>query len=229
MNSPAQTVESLQHDFDRIAVLPEEKWNHNVYYHNFLLSHVPYRCQHALEIGCGTGGFSQRLAQRAENVLAVDLSSQMVRVGRANCTHYQNIEFVDSDILDYALPGNHFDCIATLTTLHHLPLAAVLKKIKEALKPGGVFLGLDLYRRSSAYDLAFDGMAYPISLVLRVIKTGRLRASLEMRRAYLDHDKTDRFLTLQEVGNICADVIPGALVRRHLFWRYSIVWTKPSE
>jgi len=228
MNSP-QTVESLQHDFDRIAVLPEEKWNHNVHYHNFLLSHVPDRCQQALEIGCGTGGFSRRLAQHAENVLAIDLSSQMVRVGRANSADHQNIEFVQGDILDYALPGNHFDCIATLTTLHHLPLAAVLKKIKEALKPGGAFLGLDLYRRSNAHDLTFDGIAFPTSLLLRVIKTGRVRASLEMRRAYLDHEKTDRFLTLQEVADICAGVIPGAVVRRHLFWRYSIVWTKPSE
>jgi hypothetical protein len=25
------------------------------------------------------------------------------------------------------------------------------------------------------------------------------------------------------------DLLPGARVRRHLFWRYSLVWRKPGE
>ena len=167
MRSP-QTVESLQRDFDRIALLPEESWNHNSHYHSFLLSHIPESCDQILEIGCGTGKFSQLLAQRASKVLAIDLSPQMIRVAQENSARYSNIDFVLGDVLEYPLPANHFDCIATLTTLHHLPFAPVLKKIKQALKPQGVFLCLDLYRRSNATDLFFDGIAYPLSLALSI-------------------------------------------------------------
>ncbi|HEX7297034.1 MAG TPA: class I SAM-dependent methyltransferase, partial [Pyrinomonadaceae bacterium] len=157
MNSPTQTVETLQHDFDRIALLPEEKWNHNSHYHGFLLSQIPTSCEHVLEIGCGCGRFSQLLAQRSRKVLAIDLSSEMIRVSRENSTRYPNIDFVLSDILEYPLPANHFDCIATLTTLHHLPLAAILRKVSEALKPGGVFINLDLYRWAKPSDFVFSG------------------------------------------------------------------------
>lgn len=228
MNS-LQTVESLQHDFDRIALLPDEKWNHNSHYHNLLLSQLPDNCEHILEIGCGTGRFSHFLAQRAAKVLAIDLSPQMIRVARENSARYPNIDFVLSDILEYPLPANHFDCIATLTTLHHLSLAAVLKKINQALKPQGVFICLDLYRRSNATDLFFDCVAYPSALILRLMKTGRLTPSSEMREAYEDHEKTDSYLTLKQVRQTCAEVIPDARVTRHLLWRYSIVWRKPSE
>jgi len=228
MNSP-QTVESLQRDFDRIALLPEEGWNHNAHYHSFLLSHIPESCGQILEIGCGTGTFSHLLAQRAAKVLAIDLSPQMIRVAQENSARYPNIEFVLSDVLEYPLPADHFDFIASLTTLHHLQLAVVLAKIKQALKPGGVFVCLDLYRRANAADLFWDGIAFPTSAMLRLIKTGRLTPPSEIREAYEEHDKTDSFLTLTQVAQTCASLIPGAAVRRHLFWRYSIVWQKPRS
>jgi len=226
MNLP-QTAESLQRDFDRIALLPEERWNHNSHYHNFLLSQIPDNCEHILEIGCGAGRFSQLLAQRAAKVLAIDLSPQMIRVAQENAARYPNIDFVLGDVLEYPLRVDHFDGIATLTTLHHLPLTRVLKKIKQALKPGGVFVCLDLYRRANAADLFLDGIAYPTSLILRLTKTGRLTPSTEIREAYEEHDKTDSFLTLKQVSQTCDEVIPGARVTRHLFWRYSIIWQKP--
>jgi len=228
MKSP-QTVESLQRDFDRIALLPEERWNHNSHYHSFLLSHIPESCDHILEIGCGTGKFSQLLAQRASKVLAIDLSPQMIRVAQENSERYPNIDFVLSDILEYPLPADHFDFIASVTTLHHLQLAAVLAKIKQALKPGGVFVCLDLYRRANATDLFWDGIAYPTSLMLRLIKTGRLSPPTEMSEAYMEHDKTDSFMTLKHVAQTCAAFMPGARITRHLFWRYSICWKKRSE
>lgn len=229
MTSPVQTVETLQHDFDRIALLPEENWNHNAHYHSFLLSQVPDNCEHILEIGCGTGRFSHLLAQRAAKVLAIDLSPQMIRVARENSARYPNIDFVLRDVLEYPLPANHFDCIATLTTLHHLSLTAVLTKIKQALKPQGVFLCLDLYQRSNVTDLFFDGIAYPLAPVLRLMKTGRFTPSIEVREAYEEHEKTDSYLTLKQVTQTCARVLPGARITRHLFWRYSIIWRKPME
>jgi hypothetical protein len=49
-----------------------------------------------------------------------------------------------------------------------------------------------------------------------------------VRDAYAAHGKTDTLLTLAQAERICADILPGALLRRHLLWRYSIVWKKDA-
>jgi len=226
MSRSRQTRETIRSDFNRIALLSDEDWNHNAYYHEYLLGHVPERCRRALEIGCGAGQFSRKLAARAERVLALDLSPQMVRLARERSRLHPNVEFVNADAETFPLPENQFDCVATLTTLHHLSAESMLGKIRKALKPGGVFVCLDLYRRSSPGELLLDGVAYPTGLFLRLIKTGRLRPPKEVREAYEEHGRTDTYLTVPEVERVCAKTLPGAKVSRHLFWRYSIVWKK---
>jgi len=226
MSQSRQTIESIQADFDRIALLADETWNHNAHYHKFLIGQIPERCRHILEIGCGTGKFSRLLAGRAESVLAIDLSPQMIRLARESSKLYPNIDFVTGDVMTYPLPENQFDFIATLTTIHHLPIESILRKIKKALKPGGAFVCLDLYQRSNLNDLFFDIVAYPANLFLTLIKTGKPRAPMEVRKAYTEHGKTDTYLTLPQIERTCAGILPGARVNRHLFWRYSIVWKK---
>jgi len=229
MTRSAQTLESIRSDFDRIALLSEEGRDHNARYHKYLLRRLPERCGEALEIGCGTGEFSRQLSRRAGRVLAIDLAPQMIRIARERSKHCPNIEFIAGDVMAHRLPDNRFDCIATLTTLHHLPTEIILANIRAALKPGGVFVCLDLYRRSGAADLLFDCMAYPADLFLGLMNTGEQRYSRELREAYDRHGATDTYLTLSQIRKICADILPGALVRRHLFWRYSLVWRKPED
>lgn len=193
------------------------------------MDQIPERCRKILEIGCGTGEFSRLLARRAEKILAIDLSPQMIRLAQERSKPYPNIDFVKADVMAYQFPDNQIDCIATLTTMHHLPIETILRRIRKALKPGGIFVCLDLYQRSNLTDLLFDGVAYPASLLVRLIKTGKPRPSREVCEAYAAHGKTDTYPTLARIGQICADILPGALISRHLFWRYSIVWKKETE
>src|SRR5258707_848080 len=99
----------------------------------------------ALEIGCGTGAFSRRLAQRAQRVTAIDLSSEMIRVARSRSSQLSNLDFEVADLMSRDFPAEHFDCIATIATLHHLPLRAALLKLIDTLRPGGGLLLLDLF------------------------------------------------------------------------------------
>lgn len=228
MSRTRQTPETIRKDFDRVALASDERWNHNSHYHEYLLAQISERCGQALEIGCGTGGFARLLAGRAESVLALDLSPQMIRLARERSRSHANIEFVEGDVMARQFPEAQFDCVATLTTLHHLPIEATLAKIRHALKPGGVFLCLDLYQRSTLTDLLSDCVAYPTSMLLRTIKTGRPNPPRDVRAAYAEHEKTDTYLTLARIRQACADTLPGALVRRHLLWRYSVVWRKEA-
>ena len=82
MSQSSQSLESIQSDFDRIALLADENWSHNAHYHRYLMARIPESCRQILETGCGTGQFSRLLAERAEKVLALDSSPQMIRLAQ---------------------------------------------------------------------------------------------------------------------------------------------------
>jgi SAM-dependent methyltransferase len=127
------------------------------------------------------------------------------------------------------LPAEHFDCIASIATLHHLPLREMLLKVKAALKPGGLLLILDLFEPRGLSDWLLNFPALATSVALRVFHHHRLRPRREVRAAWATHEAHDLYPTMDEVRSICAEVLPNARVKQHLLWRYSIVWHKPSR
>lgn len=222
------SMSTIQTDFDRIALLSENDWNHNDHYHDFLLRHVPGHCQTALDIGCGTGAFSRLLADRSDRVVALDLSPQMIRIARERSKCYSNIEFQVADVRTWEFPLGQFDCVASIATLHHLPIEEMLLKMKGALRPGGTLIVLDLYEASGWADMLTSVVAMPMHLVLRLVKSGRLRERREVREAWAAHGKNDSYSTLAQIRWVCERVLPGARIRKHLLWRYSIVWRKAA-
>ena len=219
-------MSTIQSDFDRIALLSTEVSNSNNHYHNFLLRHVPINCSESLEIGCGTGAFSRLLAARSKRVLAIDLSPNMIDVAKARSQEFGNIEFRVADVMKTDLPADHFDNIVSIATLHHLAIEEVLPKIKRALKAGGTLMILDLFKAKGLADLTSSALAMPVSLGLRLVRSGRLREPREVRKAWAEHGRTDSYLTMSQVRQICRDMLPGAEVRKHLLWRYSVIWRK---
>jgi ubiquinone/menaquinone biosynthesis C-methylase UbiE len=219
----------VQADFDRIALLSTDEWGENSHYHSFLLKHTPSPCAEALDIGCGTGSFARLLAQRCKRVLALDLSPQMIRVAQERSTPYTSIDFRVADVTTWQFPAERFDCIASIATLHHLPFEETLVKMKHSLKVGGALLVLDLFQEAGLFDALVSAIALPVDVALRLVKRGRLRESAEVRAAWDEHGRHDSYLTLPEIRKMCADILPGASVTRHLLWRYSIIWKKETD
>jgi ubiquinone/menaquinone biosynthesis C-methylase UbiE len=219
-------MSTIQQDFDRIALVSEDGATHNDHYHNFLLRHLPSNCHNALEVGCGTGGFARRLAERSGRVLALDLSPEMIRIARERSAQFPNIEFELANVREWPLPDESFDCIATIATLHHLPFAEMLLKMKAALKPGGVLLVLDLFEPAGLSDSLANLFAIPVSVSLRLIHHGRLLPRREVRDAWTAHEHHDTYPTIRDVHSLCEQILPGAKIKKHLLWRYSIVWMK---
>jgi 2-polyprenyl-3-methyl-5-hydroxy-6-metoxy-1,4-benzoquinol methylase len=221
----------IQAEFDRIALASKDQrvnqgWNHNDHYHDFLLNQLPVRIGSALDIGCGTGTLARQLAARADHVLALDLSPEMLRQAQEHSMGYAHIDYQQADVLAWEWPVNAFDCIASIATLHHLPLETVLPKIKAALRPGGTLLILDLYQIEGITDLFRNALAIPLNIVYRLAIKGRRQDSPAMQAAWEKHLKDDAFPRVSEVKRICASILPGSQVRKHLFWRYSLVWKK---
>lgn len=215
----------IREEFDRIALLDERHGGGagEVYY-GYLARQLPPSPERVLEVGCGTGAFTRRVAARAQGVLAVDLSPQMIRVAESQTAGYKNIEYLPGDVMRLPLPAGGFDCVVSIATLHHLPLAEALSKMKGALRPGGVLIIHDLIADAGVADRALSALAYPLSVARRLLKTGRARMPRESREAWAEHGKNEVYLTRAGVREMCEKHLPSAHVKRHLFWRYTVVW-----
>lgn len=217
---------SVEADFDRLAQLDDEGWTANNQYHDFLLKHVPGNCENALEIGCGTGAFARLLAARCKHVIALDLSSEMIRVARSRSTPFENLEFEVTDAMRWNFPQSHFDFICSIATLHHVQQRELFVKMKDALKPRGVLVVLDLVESSSLVEWMSDVIGLGVSVGLRLIHNGRLKPPREVRKAWEQHGKHDSYSTLSEMRSLADTILPGSRLTRHLLWRYSLVYQK---
>lgn len=224
----AQTPESIASDFDRIALLPADPWDHNRLYHGVLLRQVPAQARDALEIGCGTGELTLKLAARVGHVVAVDLSPEMLAAARWRCAPAGNVELIQADAVALPLGRESFDVVASVATLHHLPLADIFARVSRALRPGGVFLALDIANDHSFTGVARSAVAFPLNILGRLAATGHLRPSTEARAAWEAHGATDVYPPLRDVRRLAAELLPGSRVRVHLYWRWSLIWRKPA-
>src|ERR1043165_2561710 len=219
-------MSTVEADFDRLALLDDEGWTANNQYHNSLLKHVPENCENALEIGCGTGGFARVLARRCRRVVALDLLAEMIRVARSRSIRFENLEFELADAMTVNFPNSHFDFVCSIATLHHLEQRELLLKIKDALKPRGVLVVLDLVQSDSLTEHMCDGVGLGVSAGLRLIHNGRLQPPAAVRKAWEQHGKHDSYLTMRQVGALADEILPGARVERCLLWRYRLVYKK---
>ncbi len=221
-------MSTVEADFDRLALLDEEGWTANNHYHDLLLSHVPRSCEYALEIGCGTGAFARELARRCNRVVALDLSAEMIRVARSRSVEFENLEFQLADAMTWDFPQSHFDFVCSIATLHHLEQRQLLGKMRDALKPGGVLVALDLVASEGVMDRVLDVIGLAVSPTLRLIHNGRLQPPAEVRKAWEQHGKHDSYSTVTQVRTLAHEFLPGATVTRQLLWRYLLVYLKPA-
>lgn len=111
-----------------------------------LIPSIRYR--RALDLGCGTGLFSEKLAAIADNVVGVDVSSVAVGIAIRRAKRVPNLHFTSGDVLE--LPSSwdgSFDLITILDTLYYLPppiedglLKALATRLARLLSSKGLLL-----------------------------------------------------------------------------------------
>lgn len=103
------------------------------------------------DLGAGEGTLSQLLAQRAEKVIAVDLSPKMVEFGAELAKQHglTNLEYRLGDLEEPPLEDQSLDLAVLSQALHHAahPEKAVAAAFR-ALKPGGRLVILDLVQHN---------------------------------------------------------------------------------
>ena len=58
-----------------------------------ILNQLPIVCSTVLDIGCGVGEFSRLLANRANKVIAIDLSSKSIEIAKQRSQQFNNIDY----------------------------------------------------------------------------------------------------------------------------------------
>jgi ubiquinone/menaquinone biosynthesis C-methylase UbiE len=220
-------ISKIRTDFDKIALLSQSRWDHNNHYHFYLLDQLPSKGKIILEIGCGIGEFSRLLAKRFDKVIAIDLSPNMIEVAKQHSQDFDNIDFQVADILQWQFPLDKFDAIASIATFHHLPLTQLLPKLKAILNPGGKLVILDLIEYEYPKDMWMDIISIPLNWLFQVLKNKRIKPTHEQIQAWKEHSSTDHYLTLLQSQQIFSSFLEKARIRKHLFWRYSVIWQKP--
>jgi SAM-dependent methyltransferase len=105
-----------------------------------------------LEVGCGPGRLSIRLARdHGLDVTGVDLDAAMIDRARANADRSNGEErrpsFAVGDVASLAFPDGSFDLVVSTLSMHHwTDVVAGLNEIGRVLHPGGRALVWDFRR-----------------------------------------------------------------------------------
>ena len=195
-------------------------WNHNVHYQPVILNAVPAGCGAALEIGCGDGLLASRLAERCAEVTAIDRDAEMIALARsrAQATGPGRVTVVEADYLAYPVADASFDFACANTSLHHMDFATALAAMARALRPGGRLAVVGLAAHGSFGDYLADVPGIPLGLAYRAV-----RGKSDPGAPIMDPE-----MTWAEVRAVARRLLPGVRYRRHLLFRYSLLWRKPA-
>jgi demethylmenaquinone methyltransferase/2-methoxy-6-polyprenyl-1,4-benzoquinol methylase len=156
-----------------------------------------------LELACGTGRWTGRLAGRADRVTAVDGAPEMLAIARDRTASASGgtVEFVRADLFAWT-PPRRYDTVFFGFWLSHVPpelFGRFWATVAAALRPGGAACFIDESDTGRFYEPSMPDPALPVALRRlgdeehRVVKvfyapeelTGRLAAegwSAEIRR-----------------------------------------------
>ena len=205
-----KSAAELRADFDRIARAsdPDALGPHEA----GLLARLAGG-ERALDAGCGTGAVARRLAAKFDEVDAVDLSPEMIRIAREHSPD-ANLRYHVADLHDWLPREPIYDCITSMAVLHHFDARAIVPRLAAALRPGGTLLIVDVTDRPGLVNLPLNALAW----------LAQRRAPAELRAAFHEHGKDETYLTPRQARALFAELLPGAEVRAHLLWRYSVTW-----
>jgi 2-polyprenyl-3-methyl-5-hydroxy-6-metoxy-1,4-benzoquinol methylase len=222
-------TERVRSDFDEIARLSDCHSVGGDRYDSFLMSQVPADAASVLDVGCGLGRLSAKLALPNREVTGVDLSPEMIaRASNAGRSSRQ-LKFLCGDFLERDFISQRFDCVISAATLHHMPENVAVPRMVELLHPGGRLVIHDIRSDAGLGERLLTNLALVQVAGLRLLRTGRLRTPRAVRQAWARHCADEKYLTQGEAEALAARLLPGARLFYHWLWSYTIVWDKPRE
>ncbi|WP_338729952.1 methyltransferase domain-containing protein [Haladaptatus sp. DJG-WS-42] len=212
------------------------QWNSSLYdtHHSFVHEYgaslidllAPERGERILDVGCGTGHLTAKIADSGATVVGLDQSVEMLAQAREQ---YPDRTFIEGDARDIEF-DRPFDAVFSNAALHWIPEAdAVAASLAAALKPGGrmvvelggtgnietIETGLIEAAADAGYDIAPENPWYfpSVGEYATVLEDAGFEvrdATLFDRPTTLDNGEAGLENWLQMFAGAMLDVIPEA-------------------
>ena len=195
-----------------------ERWNHNIHYHRLILAVIPSGCQRALDVGCGEGTLARQLGRHVPEVVGIDQDAASIQQARRQSPDGQ-ASFIRGDFLTHPFVPASFNMITSVAALHHMDIRGAFGRMDLLLVPGGTLAIVGLARSRLPADLIWEAAAVIANLGYRLTRTYWEQPSPTVWPP--PH-------TYADIRAIAGHTLPGVQYRRHLLWRYSLIWAKPT-
>lgn len=197
-----------------------DPWNHNTAYHPWIVRIAAQRGHRdLLDVGCGDGLLLEHLAPVMRTVTGVEPDTAVFTRARARLATVANARLMRAGFADAPVDRAQFDLVTFVASLHHLPLHAALVRATDVLRPGGDLVVVGIAANRSPADWAFLALSFPMAW-----------AGSAMHRETRDTGVPVAAPTtsLTEIRAAAREVLPGARIRRGVYYRYLLRWTKPG-
>lgn len=113
-----------------------------------------------LDLGCGTGWASRRIARivKGGEVVGVDVADEMLRRAVTSSTEFNNVRYLWGSAESLPLPENYFSKVLSVESFYYYAdQGAALDELRRVMAPGGrLFILINLYK-DNHYSLRWVG------------------------------------------------------------------------
>lgn len=210
-----------------LRLVERHPWSHNDIYRGWIASQARAlrtpRPRTALDVGCGTGNLVARLTSAVDQVTGLEPDSEVGRIAGERFADDHRVRILQRSFDER--PEGSWDLVTMVAVLHHLPLAETLAALRSMIKPGGrlVIVGL---ARETGRDLPWSIASTLLNPLMGLILHPRADGSVPTGMTAPVRDPTQ---TLDEIRQVADRLLPGVRIRRGLFFRYTLVWTRPQS
>lgn len=97
-----------------------------------------------LELGCGTGSMTRRLAEQGYDMIGIDNSEEMLSIAREKSINRDEILYLCQDMREFELYGTVAAAISVCDSMNYIlteeDLLKVFQLVNNYLDPGGLFI-----------------------------------------------------------------------------------------
>ncbi|HIS52995.1 MAG TPA: class I SAM-dependent methyltransferase [Candidatus Onthomonas avicola] len=191
-------------------------WNHNAAYYKWVQEWTA-GCKSVLDVGCGDGSLISSLDDGSKELVGIDMDASCIaRAKQSNGSVHTH--FLCDDFLHYKTE-EVYDAVVFVASIHHMDMAAALEKSKAMLSAHGCILIVGLAKPSSMIDYVVEGMRVLPCKILTKFKRAQSSEELDLPVSY-------NLPTLKEVRELSARLLPHAVMRYGLYYRYLLRWIK---
>ena len=190
-------------------------WNHNTAYHPWVLRRAAGRSS-VLDAGCGDGLLLERLSPVCSRVMGIDPDPDAADRARERTAALSNVRVLRADFLAATLPHASFDVVIFAASLHHMDQEAALRKARDLLTTGGLLLVVGLAKPEGPIDYLAEALRV-IPAAVGSAFHGERDPGVPVREAET---------SLRELRKTVKPLLPGAVIRRGLYYRYLLRWQK---